>query len=223
MRVVLRRIAWLALPIALSCSSSDEEAPPTTAEDVIQSCNTACAKQTACVPPAPLIDCVTVCNSGVALDTGAGCSLTAQKARYDLCGLLTCVNIGSCVVDASLPCRGSGASPGTGGSPPSTGGASGGRAGATGGVPAASGGTAGATGGAPATGGASGVECVACDARANACCKALAIRLGQDPTQCDDTTEAKCRAAPAAEQPSYADQCRNQVATGAMLGIAECQ
>jgi hypothetical protein len=194
-----------------------------TAEDVIQACNTACAKQTACVPPAPLIDCVTVCNSGVALDAGAGCSFTAQEARYDQCGILTCVNIGSCVVDVSVSCRGGGASPGTGGAPPGTGGATGGSAGATGGAPVASGGAAGATGGAPATGGASGVECVACDARANACCKALATRLGQDPTQCDDTTEAKCRAAPATEQPSFAEQCRTQLTTGAMFGIAQCR
>jgi hypothetical protein len=220
---MLRRIAWLALPIALSCSSGEEAAPPTTPEDVIQSCNTACAKQTACAPPAPLVDCITVCGSGVALDGGVGCGLTAQKARYDQCGLLTCVNIGSCVVDVGVSCRGGGAAPGTGGSPIGTGGATGGSSGATGGAPVASGGTAGGTGGAPATGGASGAVCVACSARANACCRALAILLGQDPTQCDDTTEARCRAAPAAEQPSYADQCRTQLSTGAMFGVSECQ
>jgi len=217
---MLGRIAWLALPVALSCSSSEEQAPSTTPDEVVQACNTACAKQTACPPPAPLIDCVTVCSSGVALDGGVGCGFTAQKARYDECGLLTCVNIGSCVVDVSVSCRGGGASPGTGGAP---GGATGGSAGATGGLPGSKGGTPGATGGAPAAGGASGAECVACDARAVACCRALATRLGQDPAQCDDTTEARCRAAPAAEQPSYGDQCRTQLSTGSSLGVSECQ
>jgi len=220
---MLRRIAWLALPVALSCSSSEEETPPTSLDEVIRSCNTACVKQLACVPPAPLIDCVTVCSSAVAVDGGVGCSLTAQKARYDQCGLFTCVNIGSCVVDVGVSCRGGGVSPGTGGAPPGTGGASGGSAGATGGAPPASGGSAGATGGAPATGGASGAACVACSPRTNACCRALATRLGQDPAQCDDLTETKCRAAPAAEQPAYADQCRTQLSTGAMFGVSECQ
>jgi hypothetical protein len=220
---MLRRITLLALPVALSCSSSEEAVQPTTSEDVVQSCNTACAKQTACATPAPVIDCVTVCSSGGALDGGVGCELIAQKARYDQCGLLTCVNIGSCVVNVGVSCRGAGATPGTGGAPPGTGGATGGSPGATGGAPVASGGMAGATGGMPATGGASGDECVACSSRATACCRALATRLGQDPAQCDETTEARCRAAPSAEQPSYADQCRTQLLTGSMLGLSQCQ
>ena len=210
-----RFVAWVAVPVAIACSSTEEETPPTMPEEVIQACNTACAKQTACVPPAPLIDCVTVCSSGAALDGGVGCDLTAQKARYDQCGLLTCVNIGSCVVDVSVSCRGGGI-PGTGGAP-GAGGATGGRAGSTGG-------TAGSTGGAAgSTGGASGAECVACGAKANGCCRALALRLGQPPSDCDTTTEAQCRAAPATEQPSFADQCRTQLSTGALFGVSQCQ
>src|SRR5438552_14076498 len=149
------RVTWIVIPLAVACSS-DEQAASTTPDDVVQSCIAACSKQTACVPPAPLIDCNTVCGLGAPLDGGVGCHLNAQKARYDQCGLLECVNIGSCVVDVGVSCRG------VGGAPPSTGGApsSGGAAGATGG------GGAGATGGtAGATGGASGADCVACTAK----------------------------------------------------------
>lgn len=203
----MRRLAWLAVPVAVACSSGENETTATTSADVFDACMSACSKQAACVPPAPLIDCHTVCGSATAPDASVGCDLTAEKGRFDQCGLLTCVNIGSCVVDVSVSCQGRGGSAGTGGAPP------GGAGGASG-----SGGAAGA-----ATGGASGAECVACNAQTTACCRALATRLGQDPAQCDDTTEAKCRAAPASEQSAFADQCRTQVQTGASLGLTECR
>lgn len=212
----MRRLVWLAVPVAVACSSGENETTATTTGDVFQACMDACAKQTACVPPAPLIDCNTVCASATTPDASAGCDLTAQKGRYDQCGRLMCVNIGSCVVDVSVSCQGGGGGPGTGGAP------AGGTGGATssGGIAGATGGTAGGTGG---TAGSSGADCVACDSHANTCCRALATRIGQDPAQCDDVTEAKCRAAPATEQSAFADQCRTQVQTGASLGIAACQ
>lgn len=220
--------AWAVLVFALGCSTDERDAA-STPSDVPAACFGACQQQAGCSPPVPSVDCTAVCAlQAPAADAGFGCDVTAQLARYDQCGLLECSHVGSCIMSVRASCQGgfggaAGGAPGTGGLAtggigPVTGGAggAGGLIGGAGGAAAGAGGTAGASGGTSAV-------CAACGGKSNACCVALAARLGQDAAQCADTTQAKCLAAPATEQASFADQCTLQLQTGASLGVTQCQ
>src|SRR5262245_23210495 len=113
----LRSGAWPLVVLALGCSSTEEQAAPTTPADVVSSCASACQRISGCSPPVAPFDCVSVCAvPPPPADAGIGCGVTAKRARYDQCGLLECSHIGSCLTDVTNSCSGSsGGMAGTGG------------------------------------------------------------------------------------------------------------